>query len=211
MRLFQSFTVSKTRCAAPQSSETQERSQVEWLTASLSACWPTCLSISMSACLSVCMDVTSPLSCCLFALCEDVITPALCLQAVLWKRREERSSLMHCRSWRRKTAHWRWLVVSVQSTTCQDVLHQYRRLLICSFLSTSLNSCLQNHGMEMNLSLDMTWGQVIWRWLSGKHMPLSLWWNLHFTVWWEWSVKGVRNKQTNSPFLEALRHLHHLQ
>lgn len=56
------FTVRETQCAAPQSSEAQERSQVEWLTASLSACWPTCLSISMSACLSVCLHGRHPSS-----------------------------------------------------------------------------------------------------------------------------------------------------
>lgn len=125
----------------------------DWQHRCLHADPPVCPSPCPPACLCVCMDVTSPLSCCLLALCEDVITAALCLQAALWKRREERSSLKRCRSWRRKTARWRWQVVSVQGTMCQDVLHQYQRFLICSTLLTSLNSCLQNHGMEVNFKV----------------------------------------------------------
>lgn len=134
-----------------------ERSQVKWLTASLSACLPTCLSVSMSACSSVCLHVhhlsSFLLSVCPLALRKDVITPALCLQAVLWKRREGRSSLKRCRSWRRKTALWRWLEVSVQSRKCQDFAYHYQGLTIHFDSKYHISSCLQNHDMEMISSL----------------------------------------------------------
>lgn len=36
-------------------------------------------------------------------------------QALLWRRKEGRSSQRRCKSWRRRMAPWRWLVVSTQS------------------------------------------------------------------------------------------------
>lgn len=64
--------------------------------------------------------LSTSVSVCLSAACEDVLTAVLShLQALRWKKREGRSSLKRCRSWRRKTALWRWLVVSARSK-CVD-------------------------------------------------------------------------------------------
>lgn len=96
---------------------------MKWLTASslswLPVCLPTCL-------LPVCLhDITSPLPCCVFVSsmfgCNHS-SPLFDFQALLWKRREGRSSLMRCRSWRRKTALWRWLEVSAQRQKWQDYM-----------------------------------------------------------------------------------------
>lgn len=88
-----------------------ERGRGKWLTASLSV-------VCLPACLSVCM-ITSQLSSCLLFFSLQYVRmhspqSSLPSQALLWRKRGVKSSPMQCKSWRRKTALWRWLVVSAQ-------------------------------------------------------------------------------------------------
>lgn len=100
----------------------------------------------VSACLSVCM-ITSQLSSCLLFFSLQYVRmhspqSSLPSQALLWRKRGVKSSPMQCKSWRRKTALWRWLVVSAQRIIFIYILDTESRGYIglgCGTVNKTLN------------------------------------------------------------------------